>query len=139
MKNVKYKIILVLFLIALASSIVLSIIPKTDNTFCDINEEGNGGCNSVYNSPYNYTMGIRNCHWGILIFSALSLTAYLQMKKPSKQKRDLIHTAVIIGAFVSIYFIYLQKFVIHAYCKYCMVVDISLILALGIIIWKWKE
>jgi len=138
MKHLEYKILLALFIISLTSSFMLSIASQSEIQFCDING-GEGGGNTVYNSPYNYTFGIHNSYLGVAIFLTLSLITYSHLKKPTKQKRNLITYATVSGSLVALYFLYLQKFVLNAYCKYCLVVDISMIIALGIVAWKWKE
>ncbi|MDP3987424.1 MAG: vitamin K epoxide reductase family protein [Nanoarchaeota archaeon] len=137
MKHLKYKILLVLFVVSLISSLALSLAPKMDLGFCDVNEVG--GCNTVASSPYNYTFGIHNSYYGILIFFGLSLMTFLQLKKPSEDRREIINYSVVAGSLIAFYFLYLQNFVIEAYCTYCIVVDISLIIALGVAVWKWKE
>jgi len=84
-------------------------------------------------------LGIKNSTYGVVIFSFLILITLLQMKNPGVNKRRVIHLALIIGAAISAYFIYLQAFVISSWCKYCLVVDIGLIIGLGVALKSWKE
>lgn len=130
-----YSILLILFLISLGSSLVISTQPIS--AYCD----PGSGCDIVQHSSYASTFGIKNSHFGIIGFSLLSIITYLQIKSPSKQKKQFIYLGILISSLIAIYFIYLQEFVLNAYCKYCMVVDISMLLALGIIIYdvKWKK
>lgn len=129
----KYNILLILFTLSLASSLVLSLTPISE--ICD----PGAGCSVVHHSVYNKTFGIQNSHYGVVIFALVILLTLSQLKNPTKNKKNLIHAVIIIGSLIALYFIYLQQFVLNAYCKYCMVVDLSMLAALLIIIFKWKE
>ncbi len=133
-KKQKYMVLLILTLISLISSIVLSF-PQEPSGTCIIG----GGCDIIHTSKYNYTFGIQNSYLGVIIFLALSILIYLQIKKPTKDKRDLIHFAIIVGSAIALYFLYIQRFILNSYCEYCIVTDISILISLGLILWKWKE
>ncbi len=129
----KYNILLVLFTLSLASSLALSLIPASE--ICDPGV----GCSVIHHSIYNETFGIQNSYYGVVIFALLIFLVFFHIKKPEDYKRKIIHAAIIIGSPVALYFIYLQEFILNAYCKYCMVVDLSMLAALFIILFKWKE
>ncbi len=133
-KNLKYGILLVLAIISLLSSLILSFIPTQE--FCDV---GGESCGIVHNSPYGHVFGIQNSYYGVVIFLFLSLLIYSQIKKPNNTKRNLIQLMIIAGSLIAIYFLYLQHFIIEAYCSYCIIVDFSVLVSLGIIIWEWRE
>ncbi|MEX0920015.1 MAG: vitamin K epoxide reductase family protein [Candidatus Pacearchaeota archaeon] len=136
-KNIKYKVILVLIVISLISSVLLSFTSVPDE-FCGI-DGSSDGCSIVHSSPYNYFLGIPNSHYGVAIFLFLSILTYFQIIKPSKEKRDIIHFSLVIGSVVAMYFLYLQHFVINAYCTYCVITDFSVLAALIVAISKWRE
>ena len=119
----KYILIFSLLIISLISSIILTI-PSSSNT-CSIF----GGCEKVHNSTYNYTFGIQNSYYGIIIFLFLSIITFIQIIKPTKIKRNIINIGIIGGTLIALWFIYLQRFVIGAYCQYCLVVDISVLIS----------
>ena len=127
-KNIKYKILLVLFVISLASSMALSIVPEQE--LCSIQS----GCEVVHYSPYNYTFGIQNSYYGVVIFFFLSAFTLFYLIKPSMGKKAFINLAIIIGFVISLYFMYVQVFLLKAFCKYCLVVDLSVIISLILII-----
>jgi len=133
-KKFKYEILLVLAIISLLSSLILSFIPVQE--FCDVNEEG---CDVVHSSSYNYTFGIKNSYYGVFIFLFLSLLIYSQIKKPTNTKRNIIHIAIILGTIVASSFLYIQQFVLNAYCEYCVVIDVCMLLSLLVIIFNWKK
>lgn len=130
----KYISILSFVIISLISSMILSFTPVSQS--CSID---GGGCNKVHNCCYNYTFGIQNSHYGIGLFLILSTILLYQIKNPSNKKRGLIHLGVILGSIVAFWFLYLQQFVIRAYCKYCLVVDFSMIIALSITLFQWSD
>lgn len=129
----KYQIILFIFIIGLISSLLISFTPSP--TICNPGE----GCDTVLTSPYAYTLGIKNSYYGIAIFTLLSFVTLFHIQKPNKKTKYLIHLSMIIGSLIALYFIYLQYFVIKAYCKYCLVVDISLLIGLIIVIFNWRK
>ena len=128
----KHHIILAFLIISLASSIVLSTQPLSE--ICDVGK----GCEVVQHSKYSETLGIKNSHFGVLIFAILSIITFKQIKLPTKKKKQFLKLGLIIGSIIAIYFIYLQQFILKAYCKYCMVVDISILIALAILL-TWKK
>ena len=137
MKNLKYEILLTLFIISLISSFMLSMASSANIEFCDV--KGDTGCSTVYNSQYSQIFGINNSHIGVVIFFVLSILTYLQMRKPTRQKKEIINYSVIMGFAVTVYFLYLQQFVLLEYCRYCLAVDLSMVLAFGVVVWKWGD
>lgn len=124
----KYKILLVLLILSLVSSLTMSLKPISE--ICNPGE----GCEVVQNSPYSETFGIKNSHFGVLIFTSLIFLIISQIQKPRENKKFVIYFSIIIGSLISLYFFYLQQFVLNAYCKYCLLVDFSLVLALIVIL-----
>lgn len=134
MKNkARYIAILGIFILATISSGIL--------TFISV-EEACGGvqttCYAVQTSQYENTFGIKNAYIGLLSFSIMAILTFMHIKKPSRYKRKMIYTGIILGTLFAFYFLYLQFFVLDALCKYCMMIDIGMLINLGIII-LWKE
>lgn len=130
----KYYPLLGIFCLGLVISITLTAAPTP--AICDPNE----GCDTVLTSPQAFMFfGIKNSAWGIGAFALLSGATIYHLKKPRKETRHFIHLGVILGTLYALYFIYLQTNVLHAYCKYCMTIDLAMIVALGITIKYWKE
>lgn len=125
----KYKFLFLLFLISFIASGILSFSSPSET--CLVAEST---CSVIEQSVYAQTGGINNSYYGVIIFGFLLFLTYAHIKKPRKTKQYLINFATIIGAIIALYFIYLQQFVLKAYCMYCLVVDISLILAILILI-----
>lgn len=133
MAHKKYQILLVFFILSFIISLILSFIPTPD--ICSVE----AGCNVVQNSSYNSFFGIKNSFFGIAIFAAMIILVYAQMKYHFGYRRKLINYGVLAGSIISVYFLYIQTSVLHAYCRYCVVVDISMILSLIAVLYWWKE
>ena len=118
---------LVLFLVCFIGSLVLAL--RVPDLMCK-----DGGCDKVQNSEYAKTFGIKNGWFGIPIFAFMIWLAYLQMMDARKKRAKWLLVLSAIGSLVAFRFIYLQVFVLNAYCFYCMIVDVSMIIALFILL-----
>lgn len=133
MSKTKYKILLVLFIIAFIASAILAFIPAEQA--CGGTQTG---CYTVQISQYESTFGIKNAYFGLIAFFIIGILAFLQIKKREKIRRDLITYGAVFASLIAVYLLYIQFFVLDAICKYCMVIDSASLLSLAIIIF-WKE
>lgn len=86
------------------------------------------GCDTVANSPYSLLFGIPLTVYGIVFYIAVGVLALLYLDtKASRWVRILLPVAGA-GFAMSLYFIYIQKFLIGAFCVYCVVSAIIAIL-----------
>lgn len=112
-------IIIVLSLIGLADSWYLTESAMTDTPLVC----GPGvleGCNAVAQSPYSKLLGVPLAMYGVL-FYALTLilsAAILFLKIRALPLYLLVATAG--GAVASVYFLFVQFFLIKALCVYCL-------------------
>ena len=125
-------ILLAIFLISLFSSLSLSL--EDSSKFCLTPTS----CDIVSTSSYASTFGIKNSYFGVIIFAILSLVAAWHIREPHHHKSKIIRTGVVVGATIAIYFLYLQIFVLKAFCTYCLIVDISLLVALALVLIHWR-
>ncbi len=116
-----------MMLIATIASIVLSTM--TIEQACG----ENSGCSIVNNSQYEKTFGIKNSHIGLIAFPILAILTIFELRKTNRYRKKLIQLGIIAGSVFAIYFLYLQIFVLKAICKYCLVVDIGVLISLAII------
>ena len=79
-----------------------------------------GSCEAVLSSSYSVIFGIPVSALGVLYYLTLliGLFAYLDFKKAVIARATLSLT--VCGLVMSIWFVFLQAFVLHAYCLYCM-------------------
>lgn len=133
MSKAKYAVLMAIFFISLVASAILAFVPA---------EQACGGvqttCYIVQTSQYEETLGINNSYFGLVAFAVLLGFSLSYLKKPKKYKKQLLMFGIFFGALMSIYFLYIQLFVIGALCKYCMVVDVGAVLSL-IIMLGWRE
>lgn len=129
----KYKIFLLIFVLSLISSIILF-----SNSLTGICDPGKG-CDVVNSSAYGSTLGIKNSLYGIFIFSFMIILTFFHMNKPNRHTKRIIHTAVILGSVIALYFLYLQFFIIRAFCSFCLVIDFGLLIALIFLFYLWRH
>ena len=129
----KYQILLGIFIISLIGSMLISFTPTP--AICNPNE----GCDTVLTSKYAYTFNIKNSYYGTLIFGFLSILTFSHIKKPHHHKKHAIHLSTIIGGIIALYLIYLQYAILKSWCKYCLIIDSSLILGGLIVLFTWKK
>jgi len=90
------------------------------------------GCDVVLNSVYSMVGPIPLGVFGVIYYLVVFFGALYFLSRPHKLK---VFTAVIwitvLGFLFSLYFTYLQAFVLEAYCKYCLMsAGITTIMAL---------
>ena len=78
------------------------------------------GCETVLTSVYATVAGIPVALGGALYYLAflVLLMIYLDTKKEVVLRGALVFT--VLGFLASLYFFFLQAFVIHAFCQYCI-------------------
>ncbi len=79
-----------------------------------------GGCETVLTSAYSSIAGIPVSLLGAIyyLFILVGIVAYLEGKHEKLLRLALL--VVILGFIAELWFVYLQAFVIHVYCLYCM-------------------
>jgi len=92
-----------------------------DSVVCEIGGHSFGNCNDVLDSEYATVVGIPVALIGaIYYFTLFVLSTYFFTEK----KQELLKLITLIsgaGFLATLYFVYLQLFVLNAICIYCMV------------------
>ena len=132
-----FSIIAILSLVALIFSVIILLQKATGSqsidNFCSTIDPSSQ-CDKVQQSVYSQILGIPNPVFGIFGFSlmiALSLYA-MHGKKQYTAAKILIIAGGMIAGLMSLWFLYLQIFVLHAYCVFCLLVDASSLALLGV-------
>ena len=83
------------------------------------------GCELVLTSPYALILGIPVSLLGSIYYFLVlvGVFAYLEGKHEKLLRFALLFT--IVGFVVSLWFVYVQIFIIHSYCAYCLVSAIT--------------
>ena len=81
---------------------------------------GLSGCNVVAQSEYSRFLGQPLAVYGVAFYSLFLVVAIYKFARPSLFLAKLILAFGILGALSSIYFLYIQTFLIKALCVYCI-------------------
>ncbi len=107
-----------------------------DKMFCN----GLSGCGIVESSPYAVMFGVPLAYLGLLFYMVMFIISLLLIYKVSIPRlRDVVLAMTIFGALDSIYFIYLQAFVIKAFCFYCIISAIITFCLATLAIFMWLK
>jgi len=90
---------------------------------------GNGGCQTVSESPYAVISGIPVAVFGIIGYLAILIVLILEIKGGSFFKTNAIlgvFGMALIGFLFTLYLVYLEIFVIKALCPFCLTSQISM-------------
>lgn len=91
-----------------------------------------GGCETVRASQYAQFFGLPTPLYGIVYYLLLAVSALLLPRhRPTLRIPLLVVTGI--GLAVSIYLSYLEAFVIHAWCTWCVASALLTIIAFGIV------
>lgn len=119
--------------------LVLSIVGLSDATYLTIEhyKSLSVGClagndcdrvlASVYSTIGNIPVALLGFFYYLVIFASITAYFYFKQKNQpaSEQILDFAVRFTLIGFIASLWFVYLQLFVIHAICAYCMISAIT--------------
>lgn len=78
------------------------------------------GCDIVAKSTYSKVFGIPLSLFGVFFYFTAGALAVLALFERTKRLLQVIFLLTAFGFILSLYFLYLQAFVINAYCEYCL-------------------
>ena len=79
------------------------------------------GCNTVADSHYSRVFGIPLAEIGVFFYGILFILAALELFLFDQFLRRVLQILSLGGILASLYFVFVQVFVIHALCVYCLV------------------
>lgn len=100
------------------------------------NIENLSGCNIVAQSPYAHVFGISLSEYGMLFYGVIFFLAAVELALYRRALRRLLQVAAVVGVLCSLYFTFLQVFVINALCVYCLasaIISVVLLILAGYI------
>jgi uncharacterized membrane protein len=111
-----YVIVAIIALVGLADATFLTVAHLTgDDAVCG----SFAGCSQVLGSKYATTVGIPTATYGAVAYFAVFSLAILAAFGYSGVRKVLVF--LICAMFLaSLYFLYLQAFVLHAFCPFCL-------------------
>ena len=133
-ENALNTVIALLALCGLADALYLTVEHLTgESVKCTIIH----GCSEVLSSPYAVVAGFPLASLGALAYFSVFSLAVLQLFG-NKVTRNLLLPLVAAMCFVSLYLIYLQAFVIHAFCQFCLLSAAITFLLTVLVVVSWR-
>jgi uncharacterized membrane protein len=128
--RVLYIIMTLLALSGLADSIYLTINHLTGQSArCTVT----GGCNEVLGSAYSSLGGVPLAAFGMLayftVFSLATLALY-----GYRQAQALLNVLVALMLMTTLWLLYVQAFILHKYCEYCLLSAAITLALTGVVI-----
>jgi uncharacterized membrane protein len=105
--------------------------PNAVSNFCSALAPRNQ-CQTVQTSQYSKTLGISNPYYGMIGFGVLAILAVLLIIRENEYVKNVAIAGTMVAGIAALRFLYLQAFVLSAYCVFCMVVDIASLVLMGI-------
>lgn len=78
------------------------------------------GCNLVAASPYSHIFGVPLAVFGVFFYAVITGLALFAFVSKQVRIAPLMLFFTVPGFLLSLYFLYLQAAIIHAYCEYCL-------------------
>jgi len=107
--------------------IILAVIGFADATFLTIEHYSNSippcttdGCETVLTSSYSSIAGIPVALFGAMYYLTMLILLMIYLDAKIEKVLRIALFFSIFGFIFSLYFLYLQAFVINAYCQYCL-------------------
>lgn len=119
MKRVGVVLILIFAFFGIADSTYLTQ-SELSGTPLLCNIQNISGCNVVAGSQYSHIFGIPLAEFGLLFYSVLFVLAALELVIFDQLLRRALQVISLVGLVSSVYFTFLQAFVIGAFCIYCL-------------------
>ncbi len=141
MKTFKTFFFLLIILWIIISSYLTFLHYSETTGFCNISENS-GGCNSVLKSEYSEFLGIPIAVFGIIFYITTLITFSILVIKKQKIVLNLLLILQTIWLAFSMFFTYLQFFVIKTFCPYCLTsaIIVTILFILTIFLKKnWKK
>ena len=84
---------------------------------------GTGGCDTVQASPYAVFLGVPVAFYGVVGYLALLVVSLIALRPAALGDRRWSRLLVVlssVGVLFTVYLTYLELFVIHAICRWCV-------------------
>ncbi len=101
-----------------------------------------GGCDEVLSSEYSKIFGIPMALYGMLYYLFILVTAFFYLETGKKGALKILTLTTAFGFLFSCWLVYLQFFVIHSICQYCMLsaINSTILVTIGLrLIPHWRD
>jgi uncharacterized membrane protein len=103
---------------------------------------GSGGCETVQTSRWASFLGLPVAAWGVAFYLLLFALAFLGTLDRWADSRALSLAMLVLtgwGVLFSGWLTYLELFVIHAICRWCVVSAVIALVLFALAVWDWKS
>ena len=102
---------------------------------------GTGSCEYVQLSKWGTFLGLPVAAWGVGYYAAMFVLAMASTQERFENSRRLTGALAMLagwGVVFTIWLTYLELFVIHAICRWCVGSAIMTLLLFGLAMWEWR-
>ena len=103
---------------------------------------GTGGCDTVQMSRWARFVGLPVALYGVIGYAAILGVALAALRPAALAQRPwsvLLAALATVGFLFTAYLTYLELFVIHAICRWCVGSATMVLLLFGLALWEWRE
>jgi len=83
------------------------------------------GCETVLNSPYSTVGPLSLAFFGACFYLAVIILSILAITNPKGLHIKALVFSIFVGFLISLYLFLVQLFLIHAFCQYCLLSEIT--------------
>jgi uncharacterized membrane protein len=127
-----YVIILIFSLLALSFSLIIAaqkiFNTRSLNNVCSALTQNK--CETVQTSNYARILGVDITLFGMIGFLVLVILSLAFLWKQYTQIKYILLPGCILAGLTALWLLYVQAFILHAYCAFCLVVDLSAVVLL---------
>jgi uncharacterized membrane protein len=103
---------------------------------------GTGGCETVQLSKWGDFLGVPVAGWGVVYYVAVLALAIAGVQERFAGSRRLTTALVLVtgwGLLFTLWLTYLELFVIHAICRWCVGSATMTVLLFALALWDWRS
>jgi uncharacterized membrane protein len=102
---------------------------------------GTGGCETVQFSRWATLFGLPVATWGVAYYAVVFALAFAGVQDRWAESRRLMLALLVLtgwGVLFSAWLTYLELFVIHAICRWCVVSAVIAVILFVLVLWDWR-
>lgn len=103
---------------------------------------GTGGCETVQLSKWGDFLGVPVAGWGVVYYVAVLGLSIASVQERFADSRGLTTALLIVtgcGLLFTLWLTYLELFVIHAICRWCVGSAAMTVLLFALAVWEWRS
>lgn len=103
---------------------------------------GAGQCETVQLSRWATLLSLPVAAWGVGFYAVVFLVAFLMVQERFAESRNLSLTLLALtgwGVLFSAWLTYVELFVIHAICRWCVVSAVIAVVLFVLALWDWRS